>query len=257
MKNFMLHFNKLIIPSIFLMLGAILLAANANPSKPQSLWFVIAGVMIIIFSLLWILITLQVLNGKNWLIYTVIISLPALFLAYRNYATIADELKFKEQEEARFEVIKQHLIKIREAQIAYKSAKGTYCKSFDELIDFVMNGKVPVIKQIGNADDSVAVAKGLVRIDTTWLPVIGKAYMVTFPVDSLRWVPFAEAGTEFFMDAGELQTGENLTSPVFVASANYKDFLGDLYKSYSRIVPDSTIQVGSMDQVTTNGSWRE
>jgi hypothetical protein len=257
MKNYMLYFNKLVIPAIFLLLGVILLAANADPSKPQSIWFVFAGVMIVIFSLLWILITLQVLNGKNWFIYTIIISIPALFLAYRNYATIADELKFKELEAARFEVIKQRLIKIREAQIAYKSAKGTYCKSFDELIDFVMNGKVPVVKQIGNADDSVAVAQGLVRIDTNWVPVIGKAYIVTFPVDSLRWVPFAKEGTEFFMDAGELQTGENLTSPVFVASANYKDFLGDLYKSYNRIVPDSTIQVGSMEQVTTNGSWRE
>lgn len=253
----MLFFNKLIIPIIFLLLGILLLATNSNPSQPQSVWFVVAGVMIIIFSLLWILLTLQILNGKNWLIYTIIISLPALFLAYRNYSTIADELKFKELEAARFEVIKQRLIKIREAQIAYKSAKGLYCQNFDELIDFVKNGNVPVVKQIGNADDSVAVAKGLVRIDTNWVPVIGKAYTVTFPVDSLRWVPYAEAGTEFFMDAGELQTGENITSPVFVAIANYKDFLSDLYKSYSRIVPDSTIQVGSMDQVTTNGSWRE
>lgn len=257
MKNFMFFFNKLIIPIIFLLLGVILLATNSNPSQPQSVWFIVAAVMIIIFSILWILITLQILNGKYWLIYTIVISLPAIFLAYRNYSTIADELKFKELEAARFKVIKQRLIKIREAQIAYKSAKGVYCKNFDELIDFVKNGSVPVVKQIGNVDDSVAVAKGLVRIDTNWVPVIGKAYTVTFPVDSLRWVPFAKAGTEFFMDAGELETGENTTSPVFVAIANYKDFLADLYKNYNRIVPDSTIQVGSMDQVTTNGSWRE
>ncbi|MBE2247685.1 MAG: hypothetical protein IAE67_10550 [Candidatus Competibacteraceae bacterium] len=257
MKNFMILVNKLIIPVLFFLLGALILFSNLNPDKPQSVWFMLAGAILVLFSLFWILITLQVLNGKYWFIYAMLITIPSLLLAYRNYATIADELDFKRIEAGRFEVVKQRLIKIREAQIAYKLAKGKYCNSFDELIEFINNGTVPVIKQIGNIDDSVAVAKGLVRIDTSWVPVIGKAYFVTFPVDSLRWVPFAMAGTEFFLDAGDLETGENMTSPVFVAEANYKDFLHDLYKNYSRIVPDSTIRVGSMEQVTTNGSWRE
>jgi hypothetical protein len=257
MKNFMMNFNKLIVPVLFTVTGLAILLTNINPERPQSIWFMLAGGFIVIFSVLWILLTMGILSTKNSMIITLVITIPAVFLAYRNYASIADELKFKAFEEGRFQVVKERLIKIREAQIAYKKAKGTYCKSFDELIQFVQNGKMPIVRQEGNIDDSVAVAKGLVKIDTTWVPVIGSAYTVTFPVDSLRWVPFSPAGTAFFMDAGDLNTGEEMTSPVFVSSANYKDFLGDLYKSYSRIVQDSTIQVGSMEQVTTNGSWRE
>lgn len=257
MKNVMILANRLILPILFFLMGLVVLLTNFNPEKPQSIWFLLAGAMILIFSIFWALFSLNVLSGKNWLLYTAIIAVPSLLLAYRNYASIADELEFKRIEAERFEVVKQRLIKIREAQIAYKLAKGKFCKSFDELIAFVNNGTVPVVKQIGNIDDSVAVAKGLVRIDTSWVPVIGKAYFITFPVDSLRWVPFAQAGTEFFMDAGDLETGDNMTSPVFVAKASYKDFLEELYKGYSRAVPDSSIRVGSMEQVTTNGSWRE
>lgn len=255
MKNFFLYFNKLIIPSIFLVIGLIFTFSSFNGGKPQTIWFMIGGLSLTVFSLIWILLQLNVLSIKNATIIAVALILPILFLAYRNYKSVENELKYLELVDVRFDAVKNHLIKIREAELAYKKTYNKYCDNFDTLIYFVQNGTIPELKITGNMDDSVAVANGLARIDTNWVAVIGNAYMLTFPVDSLRYVPFGKDNTQFSLAADMLGDEATAMVPVFEASTNWRDFLGDLWKDYGRIPKDSIIKVGSLDEPTTNGSW--
>jgi hypothetical protein len=98
----------------------------------------------------------------------------------------------------------------------------------------------------------------LVKIDTTWVAVLGNKFMVDFPLDSLPFVPYAASGTQFNMAADQLDVDGTLL-PVFEATAPYAAFLGKLYTENGYIAPpeDSLIRVGSLTEPTTTGNWKE
>lgn len=255
MKNFFLYLNKLIIPILFLFIGLVFVFTSLNGGKPQTVWFLTGGLFLTLFSALWILLQLNILSGKYASIIAIVLVFPILFLTFRNIKSIQNELKYLELVEKRFDKVINHLVKIREAELAYKQAKGSYCDNFDTLINFLKNGQVPILKQVGNMDDSVAVAQGLAYIDTNWVPVIDNAYIITFPLDSLRYVPYGKDNTEFTLASDMLYINESNSVPVFESTAKWRDFLGDLWADYGRMPKDSIIKVGSLEEPTTNGSW--
>ncbi|MFZ9701404.1 MAG: hypothetical protein ACO3AF_10050, partial [Flavobacteriales bacterium] len=195
--------------------------------------------------------------------YAAVLFIPALLVMGGIVYSIRRSIRFEEIKVERETVIKNRLLKIREAQLAYKEVKGDYTNSFEELIDFLKNGKTVVVKVDGNIDDTLAVAQGRVKIDSIWVPILGLKYIETFPIDSLKYVPFAmdpetrkPTGEQFLLQAGRIETPEGLEVPVFAASTNYGIFLEDLLLEYGKFSMDSLIQVGSMTEPNTNGSWR-
>ena len=86
--------------------------------------------------------------------------LPAaiLSLVYLNFETIAEPVRFDADMEARKDVAKQRLMDIRTLQEAHKNVAGYYATTMDSLKLFYNEGKMTVVLQIGNHDDSVAVA---------------------------------------------------------------------------------------------------
>jgi hypothetical protein len=112
-------------------------------------------------------------------------------------------------------------------------------------------------------DDSIAVAKGLVKRDTIRISILDSIFKKGYPVDSLRFVPFTK-GSQFELAAGELETGSGLKIKVFEAKAHNDVILkgldrqlivnmNDLRKKLERY---PGLQVGSLTEATNNaGNW--
>lgn len=168
-------------------------------------------------------------------------------------------IEFEKLAKARREAVIERLKDIRTAQIAYKHTNGEYAKDFDKLINWVKNGKIQVIKKIGDEEDSLAVARGEVIRDTIYIPAIDTVFSATyignrkFNVDELPIIPNS-GGDRFEMDAGEI-TRNNVKVKVFEVFAPYTSIYKGLETDKHSIKMDDGLRVGSMTDPSTNGNW--
>jgi hypothetical protein len=186
-----------------------------------------------------------------------------LVLGYLLVVSINQPIKFKSEQTKRYEKTIERLKDIRTAQLAYRSIYGKFTGSFDTLIHFVKNDSFKVVTQIGNIEDSLAVAQGLIVRDTLLIPVLDSLFGVKYPVDSLRLVPFT-GGKEFEIGAGEVTTGSGVVVKVFEVSVHNNVLLGGLDKQLLINLNDERIKrnqfpglkVGSLEAATNNaGNW--
>lgn len=196
-------------------------------------------------------------------VYQILLLIIIVVLSYLVYESILTPIRFNKNKDRRYAKTIERLKDIRTAQLAYRSEHNKFTGSFDTLIDFVKFGEFRVVRQIGSMDDSVAVAKGLVKRDTVRISVIDSIFRTGYPVDSLRFVPFS-GGAEFEMGAGELETGSGLAVKVFEAKVHNNVLLkglnrqlvinlNDLRKKLERY---PGLQVGSLEQATNHaGNW--
>lgn len=186
---------------------------------------------------------------------------------------IMNPLRFDKERKTRETVVIERIKDIRSAQRAYKQQYNEYSTNFNDLIRFVLNDSLTYERTFGSADDSVAVAQGLVRtekfkkaaIDT----IFGTRILTPEAVRELRYIPFSELSDgerkEYVMDATILETESKVKVPVFEAKAPYKDFLGDLNKQLLINLIDEQknvlrkypgIKVGSLEVATNDaGNW--
>ena len=67
--------------------------------------------------------------------------------------SITSVSEFDKARELRETAIKKNLIEIRKAQIEYQKVKGVFCANTDTLVDFILNGKLPVVLKEGTLTD--------------------------------------------------------------------------------------------------------
>ena len=78
--------------------------------------------------------------------------LALLFICWRS---IQDDQDFNAEVRNRESVVKARLLQIRSAEEAYKlQHEGTYCADWSVLIDFVKNGRLPIIMKQGVLSDA-------------------------------------------------------------------------------------------------------
>ena len=133
-------------------------------------------------------------------VINVILGVCALALLFICWRSIADTQEFDAEVSAREDVVKARLMEIRSAEEAWKlQNEGVYCDNWDALIDFVKNGKLPIVKKQGvlsdeqmdkglteasaaaivNSGDEKAIKEnGLenFRRDTVWVSLIDSLY---------------------------------------------------------------------------------
>lgn len=148
-----------------------------------------------------------------------VLAVCALGLLFICIRSIRDTQNFDAEVASREAVVKARLIEIRYAEEAYKAQHdGMYCSDWNELINFVKNGKLPVIKKQGvlsdeqlekglteasaaaivNSGDEKAIKEnGLedFRRDTIWTSLIDSLYGENFVADSMRYIPFSQGDT--------------------------------------------------------------
>ena len=149
-----------------------------------------------------------------------ILGVCALLLLFICWRSIQDDQDFNAEVAIRENVVKARLLQIRAAEEAYKAQnEGVYCADWNVLINFVKNGRLPIVKkqgvlsdeqmEKGLTEDSAAMivnsgntklieANGLqdFRRDTIWVSLIDSLYREEgFVADSLRYIPFSMGDT--------------------------------------------------------------
>ena len=149
-----------------------------------------------------------------------ILGICAVGLLFICWRSIKDTEDFDADVASRESVVKARLMEIRSAEEAYKAQhNGEYCADWSVLIDFVKNGKLPVIMKQGvlteeqmekgltessaaaivNSGDEKAIAEnGLqnFRRDTIWVSLKDSLYNYEgFVADSMRYIPFSQGDT--------------------------------------------------------------
>lgn len=212
-------------------------------------------------------------------------------LIYVCYGSIMGPIQFEEMRKSREKEIIARLIDIRKAQIEYRGLNnGVYTASFDTLIDFVKNGKLPFVMKEGALSDAQLEAgmterkamaiinkakasgnfkevekEGLQNFkrDTMWVAVIDTIYGKGFNADSMRYVPFGN-GAQFEMVTRDDTTKIGAPLRLFQAQTPYTVYLSELNKQellnvidiQSKLGKYCGLRVGDIENPNNNaGNW--
>jgi hypothetical protein len=208
--------------------------------------------------------------GINLLLTAVVI-----VLGYVLYESIMKPIRFQKAFEKRSEVVKEKMIKIRDAEIAYLDTYGKYTGDFDTLINFIKYDSLRVIKSFGEVPDSIyyqskspkeaelkAIKMGIISRDTVKISVRDSLFK-NYDVDTLAFVPFTNLQEKFQLNAGEIKTLSKAVRPVFELKVHNNSFTKGLDKQMVININDKARDngeypgfiVGSMVEVTTTGNW--
>jgi hypothetical protein len=96
------------------------------------------------------------LPSKARLVVSLVLWAVCIFIAYLIYASIMKPIEFNNEKEARFETAVKKLIDLKKLQTGYKSVHGKYADNFEQLVQFVENGKFEIISRRDTAVIDVA-----------------------------------------------------------------------------------------------------
>jgi hypothetical protein len=187
------------------------------------------------------------------LILQITLIVISLVLAYLIYNGIQGPIKFKKELEHRREVVVDKLKDIRDAQIAYRNVYGKYTSSFDTLVDFIMNGEIPIIKLTADPNDTTLT---IMFLDTMGYVSVRDSIFhnrENLHPEELMFIPFSD-GQQFEMSAGKTDRG-GVTVNVIEVFAAHKYFLKGLNLKQNHIDPEDGLRFGSMTDPTTDGNW--
>lgn len=204
---------------------------------------------------------------KKRTIFQIVLALVVIALGVWLFYIIVNPLRFDKEVSKRESAVIERIKDIRTAERAYKQLYTVYTGDFDELIRFVLNDSLTYERSFGSADDSVAVAQGLVRTEKFKKAVIDTIFsprkLSAEAVRQLKFIPYGE-GAEYYLAAKTLVTESRVPVPVFECKAPYKLFLGDLnHQLLVNLIDDRKIinkypgiKVGSLEVATNDaGNW--
>ncbi len=204
--------------------------------------------------------------GSLWIIIIVFSSLL--------FTSINDEIKFDEVKNARYQVIIKNLMDIRDAQLAHRAVKGVFQDNWDSLVKFIEIDSFTITqrrdssildKEMTKRYGGVKTYKDIVIIDTLdHISIKDSLFGFDNRYLSMMYVPFSKDDqTKFELKAGFLnQNGIDI--PVFEALVKKRVILYDqslnLVLKENQVqsvdgVNGSSLRIGSMNEVNTNGNW--
>lgn len=212
-------------------------------------------------------------------------------LIYLCYGSIMGPIDFESAKKSREKAIISRLIDIRKAQLEYRNLnEGNYTASFDTLIAFVKNSKLPFVmkegiltddqlesgmtekkamaiinkaKKTGNWSEVQKAGLTNFKRDTMWVAVTDTIFGKGFTADSLRYIPFGN-GAQFEMAVRNDTTKSGAPLHLFQAQASYDTYLQGLSKQELINLKDVQkklgkylgLRVGDIEQPNNNaGNW--
>ncbi|MDR3047235.1 MAG: hypothetical protein LBU51_06425 [Bacteroidales bacterium] len=218
-------------------------------------------------------------------IFQVILIIAALFLALLAFRSIMRPEKFKVVYDFRDKEIRNRLLTIRAIQTVYKTEHKTYATNVDQLVDFVNNGIVNIVKNVGEIPESMteeeAFKKGLIKKETVQVPAKGKIIEtdknVVDYLQDFQYIPF-NYGKKFEIQNDSIVT-RTYTIPVYKIEIPVDDILAnmtetispknssaisrffnyliydDLANEHQYKIKYKPIWMGSLTEANTAGSW--
>ena len=204
--------------------------------------------------------------GSLWFLILVFASLL--------FTSIYDEIKFDEVKNARYQLVIKNLKDIRDTQLAHRTVKGVFQDNWDTLVKFVEIDSFTITqrrdssvldKEMTKRYGGVKTYKDIVIVDTLgFISVKDSLFGFDDRYLSMMYVPFSKDDqTRFQLKAGFLnQNGIDI--PVFEAFVKKRVILYDqslnLVLKENQVqsvdgVNGSSLKIGSMNEVNTNGNW--
>ncbi len=196
------------------------------------------------------------------LIINLVLVALVFFLIFVLYDSINEPIEFQNEKDRREGAVINRLTDIRKAQELYREVHGEYAKDFDSLISTIRNGKIPVVKVIGDPDDPTNT--DAIRYDTSFVPAMDyyteyeTTMKRTINLDSLRYVPFTK-GQQFMVQADTTTYQSTLVNVVEVGIPRTQ-FMGPYadvrFKRYdANYDPNKVIKFGNMSTPNLSGNW--
>lgn len=202
----------------------------------------------------------------------VLVSL-VIILSYFLYTSVEKPLEFEKEREARYEATIAKLMDIRKAQLAYKEVNGKFTGSWDTLINFLENGKMPLVRKIGMLTDSMieagytekqALKEGKIIRDTIYVNVKDTLFGDNYKLTDIKMVPLKDTVAEFQLGATAVTTGSGIKVPVFEAKVHNNVLLRGLDRQQIVNLNEARrtngkypgLKVGSLEETNNNaGNW--
>lgn len=143
MLNIAVAFKRYSVPTIFLVVGLMLLVTGFKEN--QTTEFKLSGVLILVGSIISMLSSSGFINAMTAKIIGGISFVTAVVLLYFSITTVGTTIEYQENYKACKELAKRNLSDIRTAQKAYYDNFGTYADNWATLEDFIENGTVNTV----------------------------------------------------------------------------------------------------------------
>lgn len=185
-----------------------------------------------------------------------VLAIVIIVLAYMLYDSVASRVEFYDTLDKRKKVVIERLVKLRDVQNAFKIAKKRYAGSCDEIMQFILQDSIPLVKIDGTVPDTLteseALKLGILKKDTILISVKDTLFG-SQPFDSICYVPFSQ-NIKFDFKNGEVEKS-GVKVPVFEISTPYKSFIWDLDYTSNDFDANALIKVGSLEEPSTSGNW--
>jgi hypothetical protein len=211
-------------------------------------------------------------------------------MCYLCVTSITVPIEFEQEQAKREQQIIKKLVDIRKVQIEYQKINNHFCPNADTLVQFILEGQLPVILKEGVLSDeqlkngltekkAIAIIKrgnqkeiianGLenFRRDTTYVSVYESILANDYTkeqIADLVVIPHSN-GTKFQFDTiTYISAASSLPTPLFEVSAHYDTYLSDLNRQQLINLKDKQtkmnrfngLKVGSVVEPNNNsGNW--
>lgn len=206
-------------------------------------------------------------------LFKALLIVAAVVLAWMSYDSITTPIEFNKIRFERELQVVSRLVDIRTAETEYRNLNGDYTASLDTLINWIKTTDAKIVLKEGVLTDKQleegmtekeAVKLGLIKRDTTYVPMVESLYGKGYPVDSLRYIPFSN-GQQFELAKAEVVTGSaGIKVKVMCAKAPYTSYLSDLDKQELINLIETTeklekypgLKFGDVEEANNNaGNW--
>tara|TARA_S200000501_G_scaffold369475_1_gene409024 strand:- start:12435 stop:13034 length:600 start_codon:yes stop_codon:yes gene_type:complete len=190
------------------------------------------------------------------------------------FKSINDEIRFDDVKNIRYQQVILKLKDIRDSQIAHRSIKGYFQNNWDSLVKFIETDSFTITQrkdssildiEMTKRYGGVKTYKDIVIVDTLgFIGVKDSLFGFDNRYQQMLYVPNAkDSKTKFELNAGFLNQN-GIEIPVFEAKVSKKVILHD--QSINLILKENQVQsvdgvngtslkIGSMDEINTNGNW--
>lgn len=211
-------------------------------------------------------------NQKKFLLYGLWVFI--LTFSYLTYSSISDVIQFDEIKNYRYQSVIKNLKDIRDSQLAHRTIHGHFENNWDSLVKFVEKDSFTITqrrdssiidRELTKRYGGVKTYKDIIIVDTLgFVSVRDSLFGENRRFENMMYVPFAKINkTKFELKAGFLnQNGIDI--PVFESKVMKRIILhdqnSDLIFKENQVqsvdgVNGSSLKIGSMDEVNTNGNW--
>lgn len=191
-------------------------------------------------------------------------------MGYLCVTSITTPIEFDKAHQHRNKAIIKKLVDIRSVELEYQKQKGNFCANTDTLVDFILNGQVPMVLKEGtltdeqlknglNEEKALKIVRrgnkkeiaenGLegFRRDTSYISVYESLFANKYSredIQNLVVIPFSN-GQKFHLDTAHITNPvTGITLPLFEASATFDSYLSDLNRQQLINLKDKETKLG-------------